>query len=421
MSTETKSLESTNTTNTQLALSDWKASIKLPPKDTRVKTEDVLNKSGLTFEDFDLKIDLLKGIFALGWEEPSPVQCEVIPVALMGKHALVRSKNGTGKTGSFVIPILNRIDTTQNYIQAIVIAPSRELAMQHAKFIRDMGKELKVEVVVVTGGTETRDDIVRLKGTVHVVVATPGRISDLLDRGALSLSRASMVALDEADKLLSVDTIDQVVHILERTPKTRQILMVSATFPVKIEAFVREWMRNCEQINLMEELTLKGITQHYVYLKENEKTSALRTLIRKLTINQAIIFCHSADRVEHLTRMMSTAGLSCYCTHGKMSQEDRNKVYHNFTQGNSRYLVATDLITRGIDVQGVNVVINFDFPSTSESYLHRIGRSGRFGHLGLAVNFVTDADKYTLYKIEQELDTEITAIPETVDKALYCI
>ncbi len=415
------STNSTNTTNSGTEEKDWKSSLKLPPKDTRIKTEDVLNTKGVEFEDFGLKRDLLRGIFEYGFEAPSPIQCEAIPAALMGQHILARAKNGTGKTASFSIPILEKLDTRLNYVQALVLVPTRELALQHAAFIKAIGKYLKVEVVVVTGGTIVREDVVRFKKPVHVVVATPGRLKDLCDRRVVSLDKCELVAMDEADKMLSTEFVSSVESVLKLTPKTRQLLMLSATFPVGVKYFKDDWMKdNCAEINLMDELTLKGVTQYYAFVEERQKVACLSALFAKLSINQAIIFCNSVQRVELLAKMITQAGTSCFYIHSHMDQNDRNRVFHEFRIGMARNLVSSDLCTRGIDVQSVNVVINFDFPRNAESYLHRIGRSGRFGHLGLAINLITPEDKYAMYRIEQELGTEITAIPAVIDKAIYC-
>merc|ERR1711988_642024 len=195
----------------------------------------------------------------------------------------------------------------------------------------------------------------------------------------------------------------------------RQILLYSATFPVKVKSFKDDVMRKPYEINLMEELTLKGVTQYYAFVEERQKVHCLNTLFSKLQINQSIIFCNSVNRVELLARKITELGYSCFYIHAKMLQSHRNRVFHDFRNGACRNLVCTDLFTRGIDIQAVNVVINFDFPKNSETYLHRIGRSGRFGHLGLAVNLITYEDRFNLYRIEQELGTEIQPIPGQID------
>lgn len=388
-------------------------------KDKRQQTEDVTRTKGNDFDDFYLKRELLMGIFEKGFEKPSPIQEETIPIALAGRDILARAKNGTGKTASFVIPCLEKVDTTKNVIQVLVLVPTRELALQTSQVTKELGKHLKVEVMVTTGGTSLKDDIMRLYNPVHILVATPGRVLDLANKGVANLGQCALFVMDEADKLLSPEfqpLIEQTVAFL---PKDRQLLMFSATFPITVKEFRDRFLSRPYEINLMEQLTLKGVSQYYAYVEERQKIHCLNTLFAKLQINQSIIFCNSVNRVELLAKKITELGYSCFYIHAKLLQAHRNRVFHDFRNGACRNLVCSDLFTRGIDILAVNVVINFDFPKNSETYLHRIGRSGRFGHLGLAINFVTYDDRFNLYKIEQELGTEIKAIPPQIDAALY--
>ena len=331
---------------------------------------------------------------------------------------MARAKNGTGKTAAFCIPCLEKINTSKRAIQALILVPTRELALQTAAVLKELGKHLKgLEVVSITGGTSLRDDIMRLMNPVHVLVGTPGRIRDLASKGACDLRQAAFIALDEADKLLSpefqvrggacagnAESISStcpplcaqvVIEELLRDyiPRKRQLLLFSATFPVAVKDFRDRYVPEPYEINLMDELTLKGITQYYAFVEEKQKIHCLNTLFSKLDINQSIIFCNSVNRVELLAKRITQLGYSCFYIHAKMDQVDRNRVFHEFRNGATRHLVSSDLFTRGIDIPTVNVVINFDFPKTSETYLHRIGRSGRFGHLGLAVNMITYDDR----------------------------
>uniref|UniRef100_A0A673AMP0 RNA helicase n=1 Tax=Sphaeramia orbicularis TaxID=375764 RepID=A0A673AMP0_9TELE len=350
---------------------DWKKSLKLPPKDNRVKTSDVTSTKGNEFEDYCLKRELLMGIFEMGWEKPSPIQEESIPIALSGRDILARAKNGTGKSGAYLIPMLERIDLKKDHIQ------------------------------------------------VHVVIATPGRILDLIKKGVAKVDRVQMMIMDEADKLLSQDFVVLIEDIISFLAKNRQILLYSATFPISVQKFMAKHLQKPYEINLMEELTLKGITQYYAYVTERQKVHCLNTLFSRLQINQSIIFCNSTQRVELLAKKITQLGYSCFYIHAKMMQEYRNRVFHDFRNGLCRNLVCTDLFTRGIDIQAVNVVINFDFPKNAETYLHRIGRSGRFGHLGLAINLITSEDRFNLKAIEDQLVTDIKPIPSSIDKSLY--
>lgn len=404
-----------------LTISEWKDTLNRPKKDTRITTSDVASRKGVEFEDFHLKRDLLKGIFEMGWDSPSPIQEESIPIALMGRHVLARAKNGTGKTGSFVIPILERVDPGLDITQAIILVPTRELALQTASVVKAVSKHLNISVVTTTGGTNLKDDIIRLMKPVPIIVATPGRLIDLCNKKVVDLSKCTMVAMDEADKLLSPEFEENIDSLLSFTSKERQIMCFSATFPVTVRKFQDKWLKDAFQINLMEELTLRGVTQYYAFVDEKQKVHCLQTLFSKLNINQAIIFCNSVNRVELLAKKITQLGSSCFYIHSRMQQDHRNRVFHDFRNGVCRNLVCTDLFTRGIDIQSVNVVISFDFAKSAETYLHRIGRSGRFGHLGLAINFITMEDRFNMYKVEQELRTEIKPIPPTIDENLYCM
>ncbi|KAK4121967.1 DEAD/DEAH box helicase [Parathielavia appendiculata] len=398
---------------------DWKKNLRLPAKDTRQQTEDVTNTKGLDFEDFGLKRDLLMGIFEAGFEKPSPIQEESIPVALTGRDILARAKNGTGKTAAFVIPALEKINPKVAKIQCLILVPTRELAMQTSQVCKTLGKHLGINVMVTTGGTGLRDDIVRLQDPVHIVVGTPGRILDLAGKQVADLSECPMFIMDEADKLLSVEFTPVIEQLLRFHPKDRQVMLFSATFPLSVKDFSDKNMVSPYEINLMDELTLRGITQYYAYVEEKQKVHCLNTLFSKLQINQSIIFCNSTNRVELLAKKITELGYSCFYSHAKMAQQARNRVFHDFRNGVCRNLVCSDLLTRGIDIQAVNVVINFDFPKNAETYLHRIGRSGRYGHLGLAINLINWDDRFNLYNIERDLGTEILPIPQTIDKSLY--
>ncbi|KAG5379840.1 hypothetical protein IGI04_027682 [Brassica rapa subsp. trilocularis] len=375
---------------------DWKATLKLPPPDTRYQTADVTATKGNEFEDYFLKRDLLKGIYEKGFEKPSPIQEESIPIALTGSDILARAKNGTGKTGAFCIPVLEKIDPNTNVIQAMILVPTRELALQTSQVCKEFSKYLNIQVMVTTGGTSLRDDIMRLHQPVHLLVGTPGRILDLTKKGVCVLKDCTMLVMDEADKLLSAEFQPSLEELIQFLPENRQFLMFSATFPVTVKAFKDRHLRKPYVINLMDQLTLMGVTQYYAFVEERQKVHCLNTLFSKLQINQSIIFCNSVNRVELLAKKITELGYSCFYIHAKMVQDHRNRVFHEFRNGACRNLVCTDLFTRGIDIQAVNVVINFDFPRTSESYLHRVGRSGRFGHLGLAVNLVTYEDRFKM-------------------------
>ena len=326
-----------------------------------------------------------------------------------------------------MIPIIQLIKTDKkngNAIQALILVPTRELALQISSTVKEIGKYLNVQCMVSTGGTDLKEDIHRLRNQstpVHVVVGTPGRVFDLSVKKIMNLSKCGILVLDEADKLLSQDFEKTVENIITKLPYQRQIMLFSATFPSDVRKFQEKYMPNSVMKNLMKELTLLGITQYYTYIEEKLKLNCLHTLFQKLEINQAIIFCNATIRVKLLAKKVMEMGMSCFFIHAKMDQQERNKVFHDFRNNACRCLVSTDLMTRGIDIPNVNVVINFDFPKNSETYLHRIGRSGRFGHLGIAISFVTDDDLKNYYTIKKELDTDIDPMPQNIDRDKYAI
>lgn len=302
------------------------------------------------------------GIFEAGFEKPSPIQEEAIPVALTGRDILARAKNGTGKTAAFTIPTLQKVNPKIPHIQACLMVPTRELALQTSQVAKTLSKHIGLEIMVSTGGTGLKDDILRLGETVHIVVATPGRLLDLAEKGIANLSQCKMFVMDEADKLLSPEFTPVMERLLGMCSPERQVMLFSATFPMIVKEFRDKNMKQPYEINLMEELTLKGVTQYYAFVEERQKVHCLNTLFSKLQINQSIIFCNSTNRVELLAQKITQLGYSCFYSHAKMPQGNRNRVFHDFRSGMCRNLVCSDLLTRGIDIQAVNVVINFGEP-----------------------------------------------------------
>ncbi|XP_070038586.1 DEAD-box ATP-dependent RNA helicase 8-like isoform X2 [Nicotiana tomentosiformis] len=355
---------------------DWKARLKIPSPDTRYRTEGVTATKGNEFEDYFLKHELLMGIYEKGFERPSPIQEESIPIALIGSDILARAKNGTGKTAAFCIPALEKIDQDKNAIQAVILVPTRELAFQTSQVCKELGKHLKIQVMVTTGGTSLKDDIMRLYQPVHLLVGTPGRILDLAKKEVCVLKDCSMLIMDEADKLLSPEFQPSIEQLIRFVPANRQILMFSATFRVIVKDFKDRYLNKPYVINLMDELTLKGITQFYAFVEERQKVHCLSTLFSKLQINQSIIFCNSVNRVELLAKKITELGYSCFYIHAKMLQDHRNRVFHDFRNGACRNLVCTGWAVREIWTPW--------------------------------------------YRIEQELGTEIKQIPPQIDQAIYC-
>jgi superfamily II DNA/RNA helicase len=253
-----------------------------PSKDLRLRTADVTATKGSRFDEYFLKRELLMGIYEMGWEMPTPIQEECIPVALAGRDVLARAKNGTGKTGAFAIPSLEKIDYTKDVIQAVLFVPTRELALQTSHVCKQLSKHMGIEIMMTTGGTAVKDDILRLKQPVHLLVATPGRLLDLASRGFADLSQVRVVVFDEADKLLSDGFVEDCRQIMKLFPSSCQKMLLSATFPVTVKQFKDEFLPSSNNINLMEELTLKGVTQFYAYVEERQKIHCMNTLFSKV-------------------------------------------------------------------------------------------------------------------------------------------
>ena len=260
----------------------------MPQRDLRPKTLDVTNTKGTEFEDFNLKRNLLMGIFEAGFEKPSPIQEESIPVALLNRDILARAKNGTGKTGfianlaSFIIPVLQKVVSEKNCIQALILVPTRELALQTSQVCKTLGKHLNLQIMVTTGGTSLKDDILRLGQTVHIIAATPGRILDLAEKNIADLSKCSVFVMDEADKLLSPEFQPVIEKLLGFCHPQRQIMLFSATFPISVKNFRDKCLKSPHEINLMDELTLRGVTQYYAFVEERQKVHCLNTLFSKV-------------------------------------------------------------------------------------------------------------------------------------------
>jgi len=396
---------------------DWRSLI---PTD-RVHTADVTETRNGTFEDYALNKDLLRGIYKKRWERPSPIQEDSIPMALSGYDVLARAKNGVGKTGSYLIPILEKVDPTLPCVQALVLVPTIELASQTYKVCKELSTFIKgLDILLVHRGIEVEEVVVACQTrNIHIIISTPGRMRSLVHYQNVKLDKLRMVVLDEADKLLSVDFRPVIEGIIAATPADRQMLLFSATYPRAVKDFCDKHMRNYKAINTMNELCLRGVSQFYAYVSEKQKILCLNTLFRHLTIFQSMIFCNSVRRVELLAKTIIDLGYSCAYIHAHMKTTERTKVLHDFYNKKFRHLVASDLCARGIDVPSVNVVINFDFPDKSDAYLHRVGRGGRFGGLALAVNFITEYDRKKKTLIETELGCKILPLTDKVDPSLY--
>jgi len=373
-----------------------------------------------SFDEMKVKEELLRGIYAYGFEKPSAIQQRAIVPCIKGYDVIAQAQSGTGKTATFSIAILEQLEIKAEDIrpdlQALVLAPTRELAQQIQKNVLALGDYMNVKCHACIGGTSVRDDMLKLERGIHVIVGTPGRVFDMIDRKKLSVNDIKMFVLDEADEMLSRGFKDQIYDIFKRLPTNVQVILLSATMPVEVLEVTKKFMR--EPIRILvkkEELTLEGIKQFYINVdKEDWKLETLCDLYDTLSITQAVIFLNTRRKVDWLTEMMTKKDFTVSALHGDMDQKERDLIMREFRSGSSRVLITTDLLSRGIDVQQVSLVINYDLPTNRESYIHRIGRSGRFGRKGVAINFVTNDDIRLMRDIEQFYNTTIDEMPMNV-------
>jgi len=369
-----------------------------------------------SFDVMGLKEDLLRGIYAFGFEKPSAIQQRAIVPCCTGRDVIAQAQSGTGKTATFSVSVLQLVDENKPAAQALVMAPTRELAQQIQIVLMALGEYMKVKSHVCIGGTNVRDDQRKLDEGVQIVVGTPGRVNDMIQRQSLKTDSIKTFVLDEADEMLSRGFKDQIYEVFRSLPNDVQVILLSATMPQDVLEVTKKFMRDPIRILIKkEELTLEGIRQFYVNVgKEEWKFDTLCDLYDTVNITQAVIFCNTRRKVEDLTHQMTKKKFTVSCMHGEMEQSERDLIMREFRSGSSRVLITTDLLARGIDVQQVSVVINYDLPGNRENYIHRIGRSGRFGRKGVAINFVTDNDVRALKDIETYYNTQIDEMPATV-------
>ena len=344
-----------------------------------------------TFDDLNLKKELLRGIYGYGFDKPSTIQQRAIKPIILGKDVIAQAQSGTGKTATFAIGSLQLIDTSKLEVQSLVLAPTRELANQICTVYKFLGDFMKIEIQVLIGGTRVQDGIKRLESGVHIVVGTPGRVKDMLKKNVLKLSHLKSFILDEADEMLSKGFLEDMKEVISYIPPECRINLFSATMPKDIVTLTTNFMNDPAKILIKnEELSLAGIKQYYVTLKKEWKLETLLSLYKGLDIAQAIIYCNSKKVVDFLYEEMKKKNHMVGCIHSELAMVERDRVMREFRSGATRVLISTDLTARGIDVYQVSIVINYDLPTQKETYIHRIGRSGRFGHLGLAINLITD-------------------------------
>ncbi|KAL7667643.1 hypothetical protein ACOME3_008182 [Neoechinorhynchus agilis] len=372
------------------------------------------------FEDMGLQDPLLRGIFAHGFEHPSAIQQRAIVPIIEGHDVIAQAQSGTGKTATYAVAAIQRLDCRNSDCQVLILAPTRELARQIQKVVVALGNYMKVKCHACTGGTSIDLDMTTLRNGVHIVVGTPGRVLDMIRRQAFRTSSIMMFILDEADEMLSKGFTDQIYDVFKNLGEDTQVVLMSATMPDAVLEVTDRFMRDPVTILVKkEELTLEGIKQFYVDVQQDaNKLMTLCDLYASLQVTQSVIFCNTRKVVEWLQREMEERQHPVAAIHGDMHQDERNRIMQGFLEGQSRVLLTTDLLSRGIDVQQVSLVINFDLPKDRESYIHRIGRGGRFGRKGVAINFVTNEDKEYLKGIEEFYGTSIEEMPMNVHELL---
>ncbi|KAK2531877.1 Eif4a3 [Columba guinea] len=399
-----------------------------------------------TFDTMGLREDLLRGIYAYGFEKPSAIQQRAIKQIIKGrdviaqmaknrgwnilkllllfvqtsivftKHLFLRSQSGTGKTATFSISVLQCLDIQVRETQALILAPTRELAVQIQKGLLALGDYMNVQCHACIGGTNVGEDIRKLDYGQHVVAGTPGRVFDMIRRRSLRTRAIKMLVLDEADEMLNKGFKEQIYDVYRYLPPATQVVLISATLPHEILEMTNKFMTDPIRILVKrDELTLEGIKQFFVAVEREEwKFDTLCDLYDTLTITQAVIFCNTKRKVDWLTEKMREANFTVSSMHGDMPQKERESIMKEFRSGASRVLISTDVWARGLDVPQVSLIINYDLPNNRELYIHRIGRSGRYGRKGVAINFVKNDDIRILRDIEQYYSTQIDEMPMNV-------
>jgi len=370
-----------------------------------------------SFEDPELELNdsILKGIYSYGYEKPSPIQRVGIKPIIDGKDIVIQSHSGTGKTATFIIGLLHRINSEVEETQSIIISNTRELAVQTHSVFTQLSKYTTVKCNLCIGGDlQYKYSSEYIKD--HVIIGTPGRISDLLNKNIISSNSLKLIIVDEADDVLSSSFRKQVKRIFQKIPTNCQVVLVSATIPTEMSELFDSLMKP-DFLSILvkdDELTLDGIIQYYVNLDEEYKLDALIDLYKYLSIGQAIVYCNKKNKADDLKYALLENNFSVSVLHGDMMQKDREDIMKEFRSGTTRILITTDILSRGIDIQQVSLVINFDMPKYPQTYIHRIGRSGRFGRKGSAINFITKKERNILNFIQKMYNTEIKPLPYNV-------
>ena len=390
--------------------------------DNEKQQENVAIKVINRWDEYDLKTDLLRGIYANGFEEPSQIQKTAILPIIEKRDLIAQAPSGTGKTGTFTIASLERVDIESNTTQILILAPTHELVTQIAGVVSQISNFMEgLRVKTLIGGTSVTDDAFELRNNVpHVVVGSVGRVADMIRRKHIQTRDIKLFVLDEADEMLSGGFLENIYNMFPTFHENIQVAIFSATMPGEILGLTEKFMRNPVKITMeAENLNLEGIKQYYVALSnDDQKYETIKDLFGKLSVNQTIIYVNSVNRVIDLYKAMKNDGCAVCCIHSTMTSQERKETLSEFRRGVHRVLISSNVTARGIDVQQVSIVINFDVPRCVHTYLHRIGRSGRWGRKGVAINFVTRDDIGDMKKIETHYKSTIEELPGAFDQSL---
>lgn len=419
------------TTRDPMDLPEYDEEDEIPQTEGQTEVEKRASYVGIHamgFRDLLLKSDLQKAIVDCGFEHPSEVQQQCIPQAILGMDVLCQAKSGMGKTAVFVIAVLQQLEVEENKNSTpgvLVLCHTRELAYQIRNEFARFAKNMKgIKTAVFYGGAPKHLNVQTLETEFpQIVVGTPGRILQLVQEGHLKLGQLKHFILDECDNMLEkLDMRRDVQLIFRQTPQTKQVMMFSATLAKDIRPVCKKFMHNPLEIFIDDEkqLTLHGLHQHYVKMSENEKNKRLTEMLDSFQFNQVVIFVKSVQRAKALNKLLNEIGFPSISIHSGMKQEERIKQYKSFKDFEKRVMVATDVLSRGIDVEKVNIVFNYDMPDSTETYLHRVGRAGRFGTKGLAISFVsTQEDSDRLEDIQKRFEVKISDLPDHIDPSSY--
>jgi ATP-dependent RNA helicase DeaD len=371
------------------------------------------------FEEFPIAGEIVRSLNELGFQEMFPIQAAAIGPLLEGRDVIGQAKTGTGKTAAFGVPILQRIDMAEDCVQCLILVPTRELAQQVAADLNRYGKYLSVKTVAVYGGQPIYGQMQDLQNTVHIIVGTPGRVIDHISRGTLLLDKVRTVVLDEADRMLDMGFRDDIEFILSRTPSERQTLMFSATMPNEILELASTQMYNPEKILISrDEIAVEEIEQLYRVVDPDRKFQALLDIMAQRNVTRALIFCSTKIGADRLAGKLSRSRRDVAAIHGDLTQPQRERALENFRKGRVRFLVATDVASRGLDIEGVTHVVNYDLPNDPTMYFHRIGRTGRAGASGIAVTLVSHREIGELKRIQGMTNTRMHEVHERFDPSL---